>query len=195
MKTHSHLFDRCNLQGCAVIADQFDSPLQFNHEIPKLMKIIRTVSACLLLVAGSLFASSLEEQNKAIARRAFEEILSHGRFELAEQLYAKDFVNHGIHRDATLEEDQAALKGWHQAFSDIVISPEKLIAEGDLVTIYWIARGTNTGAGNGLPATGKKVELAGITIWRILDGKIKEEWSAFDQLSMMQQLGLLPPNK
>ena len=159
------------------------------------MKIIRTVSACLLLVAGSLFASSLQEQNKAIARRAFEEILSHGRFELAEQLYAKDFVNHGIHRDATLEEDQAALKGWHQAFSNIVISPEKLIAEGDLVTIYWIACGTNTGAGNGLPATGKKVELAGITIWRILDGKIKEEWSAFDQLSMMQQLGLLPPNK
>ena len=159
------------------------------------MKIIRTVSACLLLVADSLFASSLQEQNKAIARRAFEEILSHGRFELAEQLYAKDFVNHGIHRDATLEEDQTALKGWHQAFSNIVISPEKLIAEGDLVTIYWIARGTNTGAGNGLPATGKKVELAGITIWRILDGKIKEEWSAFDQLSMMQQLGLLPPNK
>ena len=159
------------------------------------MKIIRTVSACLLLVAGSLFASSLQEQNKAIARRAFEEILSHGRFELAEQLYAKDFVNHGIHRDATLEEDQTALKGWHQAFSDIVISPQKLIAEGDLVTIYWIARGTNTGTGNGLPATGKRAELAGITIWRIVGGKIKEEWSAFDQLSMMQQLGLLPPNK
>jgi steroid delta-isomerase-like uncharacterized protein len=159
------------------------------------MKIIKTVSACLLLVAGSLFGSSLQEQNKAIARRAFEEILSHGRFELAEQLYAKDFVNHGIHRDATLEEDQAALKGWHQAFSNIVILPEKLIAEGDLVTIYWIARGTNTGTGNGLPATGKSAELAGITIWRILDGKIKEEWSAFDQLSIMQQLGLLPPNK
>ena len=80
-------------------------------------------------------------------------------------------------------------------FPDVVISPEKLIAEGDLVTIYWIARGTNTGAGNGLPATGKKAELAGITIWRIVDGKIKEEWSAFDQLSMMQQLGLLPANK
>ena len=159
------------------------------------MKIIITVSASLLLVAGSLFGSPLQEKNKAVARQAFEEMLSRGRFELAEQLYARDFINHGIHHDASLEEDQAALKGWHQAFSNIVISPEKLIAEGDLVTIYWIARGTNTGAGNGLPATGKKVELAGITIWRILDGKIKEEWSAFDQLSMMQQLGLLPPNK
>jgi len=159
------------------------------------MKIITIVSACSFLLAGSLYASSLQEQNKAIAKRAFEEILGGGHFELVEQLYAKDFVNHGIHRNATLEEDQAALKGWHQAFSDISIVPEKLIAEGDLVTVYWIARGTNTGTGNGLPATGKKAELAGITIWRIVDGKIKEEWSAFDQLSMMQQLGLFPANR
>ena len=158
------------------------------------MKKIMIVTAILLAI-GSLLASSLQEQNKAIARRAFEEILSRGRLELAQQFYAKDFVNHGIHRDASLEEDQAALKGWHQAFSDVAIVPEKLIAEGDLVVVYWIARGTNTGTGNGLPATGKKAELAGITIWRIVDGKIKEEWSAFDQLSMMQQLGLLPTNK
>ena len=159
------------------------------------MKITVSVSACCLLFAASLFASSLQEQNKAIAKRAFEEILSGGRFELAEELYARDFINRGIHRNASFEEDQAALKGWHQAFPDVVITAEKLIAEGDLVTVYWIARGTNTGAGNGLPATGKKAELAGITIWRIVDGKIKEEWSAFDQLSMMQQLGLLPPSK
>ena len=159
------------------------------------MKIVTAVINCSLLLAGVVYASSLQEQNKALAKRAFEELLSRGKFELAEQLYAKDFVNHGIHRDATLEEDQAALKGWHQAFSDIAIVPKKLIAEGDLVTVYWVARGTNTGAGNGLPATGKKAELAGITIWRIVGGKIKEEWSAFDQLSMMQQLGLLPSQK
>jgi steroid delta-isomerase-like uncharacterized protein len=159
------------------------------------MRIIRTVSVWSLLITTPLFASSLQEQNKVVAKRAFEELLSKGRYELAEQLYSKDFVNHGIHRDVGFEEDQAALKGWHQAFPDVVIVPEKLIAEGDLVTIYWIARGTNTGTGNGLPATGKKAELAGITIWRIVDNKIKEEWSAFDQLSMMEQLGLLPANK
>ena len=66
-----------------------------------------------------------------------------------------------------------------------------MIADGDLVAVYWIARGTNTGTGNGLPATGKKAEQSGITIWRIVNGKIKEEWSAFDQLSLMHQLGLL----
>jgi len=159
------------------------------------MKILTAVINCSFLLTTIAYASSLQEQNKALAKRAFEELLSKGRFELAEQLYAKDFVNHGIRRNISLEEDQAALKGWHQAFPDISIVPEKLIGEGDLVAIYWIARGTNTGTGNGLPATGKKGELAGITIWRIVDGKIKEEWSAFDQLSMMQQLGLLPSQK
>jgi steroid delta-isomerase-like uncharacterized protein len=159
------------------------------------MKILVAVINCSFLLSGVVCASSLQEQNKAVARRAFEEILSKGRLELAEQFYAKDFVNHGIHRDIKLDEDQAALKGWHDAFPDMSIVPEKLIAEGDLVTIYWIARGTNTGTGNGLPATGKKVEQTGITIWRMVDGKIKEEWSAFDQLSMMRQLGLLPDNK
>jgi len=160
----------------------------------KIIKIVTIISAC-FLTTDSVFASSLQDENKAVARRAFEEILSRGRFDLAEQLYAKDFVNHGVRRNASLEEDQAALKGWHQAFSDLSIVPEKVIAEGDLVAIYWIARGTNTGTGNGLPATGKKAELAGITIWRIVDGKIREEWSAFDQLSLMQQLGLLPADK
>ena len=155
------------------------------------MKILTALITCSFLLVSIACASSLQEQNKALAKRAFEELLSKGRFELAGELYAKDFVNHGIHRDISLAEDQAALKGWHQAFSDLSIAPEKLIADGDLVAVYWIARGTNTGAGNGLPATGKKVEQSGITIWRIVDGKIKEEWSAFDQLSMMQQLGLL----
>jgi steroid delta-isomerase-like uncharacterized protein len=159
------------------------------------MKITVSVSACCLLFAASLVAASLEDQNKGIAKRAFEEILSRGHFELADELYAKDFVNHGLHSNASLQEDQAALKGWHQGFPDVVITTEKLMAEGDLVTVYWIARGTNTGTGNGLPATGKKAELAGITIWRTVDRKIKEEWSAFDQLSMMQQLGLISATK
>jgi steroid delta-isomerase-like uncharacterized protein len=165
------------------------------NPIKKAARIATGVYLAPLLIVGQLFGSTLQEQNKATAKRAFEEILSRGRYELAEQLYARDFINHGIRSNSSLEEDQAALKGWHAAFPDVVIVPEKLIAEDDLVTIYWIARGTNTGTGNGLPATGKKAELAGITIWRIVDGKIKEEWSAFDQLSMMQQLGLLPVNK
>jgi steroid delta-isomerase-like uncharacterized protein len=66
------------------------------------------------------------------------------------------------------------------------------IAEGDLVTVLWTGTGTNTGEGNGLPATGKSGRIRGITIWRIVNGKITEEWSEFDQHSIMEQLGLAP---
>src|SRR5436190_24121770 len=111
------------------------------------MKIIISVSVCSLLLAGSLFASSLQEQNKAVARRAFEEILSQGHYALAEQLYARDFINHGIHHDASLVEDQAELKGWHQAFYDIAIVPGWLVGEVDLVTFDWIVCGGNQALG------------------------------------------------
>ena len=120
------------------------------------MKTLIAVSTCSFLLGGLMFASSLQEQNKALAKRAFEELLSKGHFELAEQFYAKDFLNHGIHRDITFNEDQDSLKGWHQAFPDLSIVPEKLIADGDMVAVYWIARGTNTGAGNVCLPPGRK---------------------------------------
>ena len=156
------------------------------------MKKSSALISCLLLVAASLLGAPLQEQNKAIAKRAFEEILSQGNYELAEQLYAKDFVNHGLHRNASLEEDQAALKGWHQAFSDIAMLPQKLIAEGDLVAIYWIAHGTNTGTGNGLPATGKRFSLRGSTVCELRDGKIKRVSDYWDMVTFLKQIGMMP---
>ena len=151
-----------------------------------------TLLLAVILVTGGC-ASGPEARNKEVARRVVTEILSGGNFELAGELYAPDFVNHGQARDADLAEDQAAARGWKAAFPDLVMTADKLVAEGDLVTVLWSARGTNTGTGNGLPATGKALTGRGITIWRIVDGRIAEEWSAFDQLSIMQQLGLIPP--
>ncbi len=132
------------------------------------------------------------EQNKAVARRVFDEIFNQGRFEVADEIYARNFVNHGVHRDAGLKEDQDAARGWKLAFPDLKMTVLKEIAEGDLVTVLYSVTGTNTGEGNGLPATGKKIEGRGITIWRIANGQITEEWSEFDQLRFMKQLGLLP---
>ena len=146
--------------------------------------------AATLVAAGC--AAGPEARNKEVASRVVTEILSGGNFELANELYASDFVNHGQTRDVGLAEDQAAARGWKSAFPDLVMTPDKLIAEGDLVTVLWSARGTNTGTGNGLPATGKALQARGITIWRIVDGRITDEWSAFDQLSIMQKLGLIP---
>jgi steroid delta-isomerase-like uncharacterized protein len=159
------------------------------------MQNLKTSAAllCAVMLAASGCAAGPEVRNKETAQRVVNEILSGGNFELANELYAPDFVNHGQTRDIGLDEDQAAARGWKSAFPDLVMTADKLIAEGDLVTVLWSARGTNTGTGNGLPATGKALTGRGITIWRIVDGRIAEEWSAFDQFSIMQQLGLLPP--
>jgi len=127
-------------------------------------------------------------KNKAVAGRVFEEIFNQGKFQVAEEIYAKDFVNHGLHRNYDLQEDQAAVHAEKKAFPDLKMSVILMTAESDLVTAVWVFRGTHTGSGyDGLPPTGVKLELRGITVWRIVDGKIREEWTEFDQLQAAQQ--------
>lgn len=150
------------------------------------------VLALLSVCAATAYAGPLQEKNKAIARRVFDEIFNQNKFQAAAEIYAPDFVNHGFKSDIDLKVDQDAARGWKSAFPDLKVSVVLTVAEGDLVTILWTATGTNTGEGNGLPATGKKVAGRGITIWRIVNGKIREEWSEFDNLRIMQQLGLAP---
>jgi predicted ester cyclase len=69
------------------------------------------------------------------------------------------------------------------------------VAEGDFVAVYWRGRGTNTGEGNWLPATGEAIDVTGFTLLKIVDGLILEEWNVADQLSMYRQLGLSSPQK
>jgi steroid delta-isomerase-like uncharacterized protein len=133
-------------------------------------------------------ATSQQEINKAVAGRVFEEIFNQGKFEVANEIYAPDFVNHGQHRNASLQEDQAAVHWEKQALPDLKMTVNLMVAEGDLVTVMWTLRGTNTAAVSPLPATGAKVEVRGITIWRIVDGRIREEWTSFDNLGILRQI-------
>jgi steroid delta-isomerase-like uncharacterized protein len=133
-------------------------------------------------------AVSQQEQNKAIARRVFDEIFNQGEFQVADEIYAKDFVNHGMHHDAGLAEDQAAQRLEKQACPDLNMTVGPMVAEGDLVSVLWIARGTDTGRVGRMPATGVKIEVRGVTIWRIVDGKIREEWTSFNEMSIAREI-------
>ena len=144
----------------------------------------------LSVLSSAAFAGSLQESNKATARRVFDDIFNRGEFDVAAQIYAPDFVNHGLGKDSGLDEDQAAARGWRSAFPDLVMDVDQMIAEGDTVCVMWTGRGTNTSTGNGLPATGRKGELRGITIWRFRKHRISEEWTEFDNASLARQLGL-----
>jgi predicted ester cyclase len=70
---------------------------------------------------------------------------------------------------------------------------QDLIAEGDWVTARTIWRGTHSGEFQGVPPTGKQMAISAFIVERIRDGKMVEHWGLFDQLGMMQQLGLVPP--
>ncbi|MGE5276868.1 MAG: ester cyclase [Acidobacteriota bacterium] len=132
------------------------------------------------------------DRNKAVARKVFEDVLSRGRFDVSLAIHTPDFVAHAGAKSAGLEEDLQFSRGWRQAFPDLVVSVNQMVAEGDRVAVYWTARGTNTGAGNGLPATGKSIEATGITIFRFVEDRIAEEWNVSDELTAMRQLGLVP---
>jgi steroid delta-isomerase-like uncharacterized protein len=148
------------------------------------------------LAGASLLAQSepqstptIEARNKAVATRVFEEIFNQGRFEVANEIYSPDFRNHGYRRDVDLKIDQDAVHAEKKAFPDLRMQVERLIAERDFVTALWTFRGTHTAGGYaGLPATGTPIEMRGITIWRIVDGKIRDEWSCFDELGAYTQL-------
>jgi steroid delta-isomerase-like uncharacterized protein len=133
-------------------------------------------------------ALTQQEKNKAIARRVFDEIFNQGKFQVADEIYAPDFVNHGLHRNASLQEDQAAARREKQLVPDLHMTVNMMVAEDDLVTVLWTARGTNTGSAGAFPPTGVKIELRGTTIWRITDGKLREEWSSFDMLRVVRQI-------
>lgn len=160
----------------------------------------RAMAFLLLIIGPALVAAkpvqaslssavvSQQGQNKAVARRVFDEVFNQGKFQVADEIYAKDFVNHGERSDWNLVRDQAAARIGKQACPDLTITIGQMVAEGDRVSVLWIARGTNTARVGWMPATGAKIELRGITIWRIVDGKIREEWTSADQLQIVREL-------
>ena len=151
----------------------------------------------LLLLAISLpclaQSGSEQERNKAVARSFFEEVLSQGQLDKYGEFHSKDFVAHAGDRTGTLEEDLAYAREERKALPDMTFKVNRTVAEKDLVAVHWTVSGTNTQAGMGFPATGKKIASDGMTIFRFKDGKICEEWGVFDMLTVMRQAGLLPP--
>lgn len=160
---------------------------------------MRRAVAFVLLICAPLIAAAADvsshplpasvtqqEMNKAVARRVFEEIFNQGKFQVAGEIYSPDFVNHGMHRDASLQEDQAAVHWEKRELPDLKMTVGPIVAEGDFVSVLWTLHGTNTAMVGWLPATGAKIEVRGITIWRIVDGRIREEWTSFDQLHVLR---------
>ncbi len=131
------------------------------------------------------------EENKALARRSWELL---NNLDILEEAYAADLVWHEPDQDIRgYEEAKQFVTMYKTAFPDLQATVEDAIAEGDKVVTRWTIRGTHQEEIEEFgPPTGKQIEIKGITIHRIEDGKIAEEWNSYDNLSLLQQLGLAP---
>jgi steroid delta-isomerase-like uncharacterized protein len=111
-----------------------------------------------------------------------------------DEVYAPDVVWHNPEGDIQgLEEAKQFVAMFETAFPDISATVEDVIAEGDKVVSRVTIRGTHQGEVEEFgPPTGRRVEVQGLSLHRIEDGKIVEEWNSWDNLSLMQQLGLAP---
>lgn len=133
-------------------------------------------------------------ENKNIVRRSYDEIWSKGNLAVVNELYATDFALYdpltpGVRGP---EGYQQYVMGMRIPFPDLQFTVEEQFAEGDKVATRWTARGTHQKEFMGIPATGEQGALTGITISRLVDGKIVEERSQWDALGFLQQLGVMP---
>ena len=132
------------------------------------------------------------EDNKALVRRWFD-ALNKKDLAVFDELCAPGFVHHSA--SATIQGLAAykqALSGEFIAFPDMRFTIEDIIAEGDTVVVRLTAHGTHQGALAGIPPTGKQATIWGVTIYRVAGSKLAEQWESFDNLGLLQQLGVIP---
>jgi steroid delta-isomerase-like uncharacterized protein len=133
------------------------------------------------------------EQNKAITHRLFEEILNKGNLAVVDELFSSNYVLHTptgpVHG---VEGYKQFVNMYLSAFPDLQFTIEDLIAGGDKVVARWTGTGTHQGSLMGIPPTGKRATVTGISINCFENGKFVEGWLDFDALGMLQQLGLIP---
>lgn len=132
------------------------------------------------------------EQNQTVVREVFDDVFNRGNFELIGQIYEPNCIVHHRNKTMTLGEAIKDAQEWRSAAPDMKMTIEKVRGEGNLISVHWIARGTNTGVGHGLTASGKPIVVKGHTEFRVTNGKIAEEWNDFNEEEIFKQVGQTP---
>jgi steroid delta-isomerase-like uncharacterized protein len=136
-------------------------------------------------------SNDVSEAAKAVVRRNTEEVQSKGNFELFEELFADDFLDHTPQPGRT--PDKAGARELYQvlrdAFPDFHAEIHWQAADGDLVTTYKTYHGTHQGLFFGIAPTGREIHFETVDAMRVRNGQIVEHWGVANLLSLLQQLG------
>jgi len=146
-------------------------------------------SVSLLGKGGDLMSA----ENKALVRRYFEAI-DRGELALIDELFAPTYVRHDPHAPEVkgVEALKRHIRMVYTASPDLRHTIEDMVAEGDTVAARLTSRGTQTGDFQGIVPTGKQFTVNGMDLFRIVNGKIEEQWTNLDLLGVLQQLGAIP---
>ncbi len=138
----------------------------------------------------------MAEDNKSIMRRAYDEILNEGNIDVADEVIAEDMTEH--EQFPGLEPGREGFKGFvtmfREAFPDLQVTVEDMIAEDDKVAARVTMRGTHQGKFLGIDPTGNQIEVPVVDIVRFADGMAVEHWAVTDNMAMMVQLGVADPS-
>jgi steroid delta-isomerase-like uncharacterized protein len=133
-------------------------------------------------------------ENISLMERWYREVWREGKNEIIYQLLAPDASLHGqIAPDVELKGPEGFItfaERIRSTFPDTEITVEDIFAVDDKVVARWVASGTHSGDGLGVPPSGKRIRIAGVTIVRFDHGKIVEGWDNWDRLGMLEQIGV-----
>ena len=137
-------------------------------------------------------------ENKSIVRRLYEEVWNQRKLKVVDELLS---ASHAL-LEPNMSGSQTGPALYKQrvvelttAFPDLCFTLEDTIAEGEKVVTSWTISGTHQNEYMGIPATGKKISLEGITIHHIKNGKILDSYARWDALGLMRQLGATPAQR
>jgi len=131
--------------------------------------------------------------SKRIVRRALEE--PWGNLDVFDELIDESYVSHDPAEPQPIRGVQGAKDNVNQylsAFEGAHIKVLDQIAEGDVIATRWEGRGRHTGELMGITPTGKEIVITGISLTRVANGKLVEDWTNWDTLGMLQQIGAIP---
>jgi steroid delta-isomerase-like uncharacterized protein len=134
----------------------------------------------------------MSDTNTAICRRVIDDIVNRGNLALVDDLIASSYVYHGPGGLELRGPDgfKQLVTMYRTAFPDLQMTIDDAIAEGDKVVLRWTGRGTHRGELAGIAPTGRATTVTGIAISRLANGKIVEDFEAFDEVGMLRQLGV-----
>jgi steroid delta-isomerase-like uncharacterized protein len=132
-------------------------------------------------------------RNERLVSRIWDEIWNLGAYDVVDEVFDRDYVGHlplmTVHGT---EEFKNVVRTYRTAYPDVQLTADDVFSQGDRVAVRWMSRGTHLGEMMGVPPSGKRIEVMGISLFRIAEGKVIEEWEGFDTYNMMRTIGAIP---